>query len=56
MSSFWGGEDLNNRWTMANGSIITPRPNNKCAQIAQSVEQGIENPCVVGSIPTLGTI
>lgn len=26
------------------------------AQIAQLVEQGTENPCVVGSIPTLGTI
>jgi|JI10StandDraft_1071094.scaffolds.fasta_scaffold1245885_1 hypothetical protein len=26
------------------------------AQIAQSVEQGIENPCVGGSIPPLGTI
>ena len=25
------------------------------AQIAQSVEQRTENPCVVGSIPTLGT-
>jgi hypothetical protein len=26
------------------------------AQVAQSVEQGIENPCVGGSIPSLGTI
>jgi hypothetical protein len=26
------------------------------AQIAQLVEQGIENPCVAGSIPALGTI
>ncbi len=26
------------------------------AQIAQSVEQGIENPRVGGSIPSLGTI
>ncbi len=25
------------------------------AQIAQSVEQGTENPCVAGSIPALGT-
>ncbi len=25
------------------------------AQIAQSVEQGTENPCVGGSIPPLGT-
>ena len=25
-----------------------------CAQIAQSVEQGTENPCVAGSIPALG--
>ena len=24
------------------------------AQIAQSVEQGTENPCVAGSIPALG--
>ena len=28
----------------------------KCAQIAQSVEQRIENPRVAGSIPALGTI
>jgi hypothetical protein len=28
----------------------------KLAQIAQSVEQGIENPRVGGSIPSLGTI
>jgi hypothetical protein len=28
----------------------------KVAQVAQSVEQGIENPCVGGSIPSLGTI
>ena len=27
-----------------------------CAQLAQSVEQGIENPRVLGSIPRLGTI
>ena len=26
------------------------------AQIAQSVEQRTENPCVAGSIPALGTI
>ena len=26
------------------------------AQVAQSVEQGTENPCVGGSIPPLGTI
>ena len=26
-----------------------------CARIAQSVEQGIENPCVAGSIPASGT-
>ncbi len=26
------------------------------ARIAQLVEQGIENPCVAGSIPALGTI
>ena len=28
----------------------------KCAQIAQLVEQRIENPSVAGSIPALGTI
>ena len=33
---------------------IPPSPPN--AQIAQSVEQGTENPCVDGSIPPLGTI
>ena len=27
-----------------------------CAQVAQSVEQRTENPCVGGSIPPLGTI
>jgi hypothetical protein len=27
----------------------------RCAQVAQSVEQGIENPRVGGSIPSLGT-
>lgn len=27
-----------------------------CAQIAQLVEQGTENPCVGGSNPPLGTI
>ena len=26
-----------------------------CAQVAQLVEQGTENPCVGGSIPPLGT-
>ena len=26
------------------------------AQVAQLVEQGTENPCVGGSIPSLGTI
>ncbi len=26
------------------------------AQIAQSVEQGTENPCVAGSIPALGIL
>jgi hypothetical protein len=26
------------------------------AQVAQSVEQGTENPCVGGSIPSLGTL
>ena len=34
-------------------------PISKCckfAQIAQLVEQGTENPCVLGSIPSLGTI
>jgi hypothetical protein len=34
----------------------TPKRNNKIAQIAQSVEQGTENPRVGGSIPPLGTI
>ena len=27
-----------------------------CAAIAQLVEQGTENPCVLGSIPSCGTI
>jgi hypothetical protein len=33
--------------------LIEPRV---CAQIAQLVEQRIENPRVAGSIPALGTI
>ena len=34
---------------------LSPSRRRKYAQIAQSVEQRTENPCVVGSIPTLGT-
>ena len=39
---------------MFNTRLIRVRP--IIAQIAQSVEQGIENPRVGGSIPPLGTI
>ena len=39
----------------AGGRGFEPLPGRQFAQIAQSVEQGTENPCVVGSIPTLGT-
>ena len=38
---------------VASSSLVTPAMN---AQIAQSVEQGTENPRVGGSIPPLGTI
>ena len=36
-------------------SIICIQSSNLMAQIAQSVEQRTENPCVGGSIPPLGT-
>ena len=36
-------------------SIICIQSTNLIAQIAQSVEQRTENPCVGGSIPPLGT-
>ena len=35
--------------------IISIQSSNLIAQIAQSVEQRTENPCVGGSIPPLGT-
>ena len=41
-------------WAPLNGAAT--RQNFFYAQIAQSVEQRIENPCVPGSIPGLGTI
>ena len=44
----------------ARGRGFEPHPSrhlsNKIASVAQLVEQGTENPCVVGSIPTGGTI
>ena len=39
----------------AGGREFEPHPSRQFAQIAQSVEQGTENPCVGGSIPPLGT-
>ena len=39
----------------ARGRGFEPHPSRHYAQIAQSVEQGTENPCVGGSIPPLGT-
>jgi hypothetical protein len=41
---------------LAIDTFLTDRNMRSRAQVAQSVEQGTENPCVVGSIPTLGTI
>ena len=42
---------------MLNGTVgSNPTLSAKIAQIAQSVEQGTENPRVGGSIPPLGTI
>ena len=35
---------------------MVPQQQPKYAQVAQSVEQGTENPRVGGSIPPLGTI
>ena len=40
----------------ARGRGFEPHPGRHFASVAQSVEQGTENPRVVGSIPTGGTI
>ena len=39
----------------ARGRGFDPHPSRQFALIAQSVEQGTENPCVGGSIPPQGT-
>ena len=39
----------------AGGRGFEPHPNRQFASVAQSVEQGTENPCVGGSIPPRGT-
>ena len=39
----------------AGGRGFEPHPSRQFASIAQSVEQGTENPCVGGSIPPRGT-
>ena len=39
----------------ARGRGFDPLPNRHYASVAQSVEQGTENPCVGGSIPSRGT-
>jgi hypothetical protein len=47
----------NHRLHAAKESFISvPLNDRHRASIAQSVEQGIENPCVAGSIPARGTI
>ncbi len=38
------------------GREFEPHPGRHFAHVAQSVEQGTENPCVIGSIPIVGTI
>ena len=40
----------------ARGRGFDPHPDRHNASVAQSVEQGTENPCVGGSIPPGGTI
>ena len=40
----------------AGGRGFEPHPSRQHASVAQSVEQGTENPCVDGSIPSGGTI
>ena len=40
----------------ARGRRFDPDPGRQFASVAQSVEQGTENPRVIGSIPTGGTI
>ena len=40
----------------AGGRGFEPHPDRQYASVAQSVEQGTENPRVGGSIPPLGTI
>lgn len=44
------------RWTRPRASFIRQALlDHRLARIAQLVEQGIENPCVAGSIPASGT-
>ena len=37
-------------------NLVLKKQLHRKAQIAQSVEQGTENPCVAGSIPALGIL
>ena len=54
MQSLVAIDQLNKTYSFV--SIICIQSSNLIAQIAQSVEQRTENPCVGGSIPPLGTI
>ena len=53
MQSLAAIDQLNKTYSFV--SIICIQSSNLIAQIAQSVEQRTENPCVGGSIPPLGT-
>ena len=53
MQSLVAIDQLNKTYSFV--SIICIQSSNLIAQIAQSVEQRTENPCVGGSIPPLGT-
>ena len=53
----WAGEQSRDDWRLDCASVArhTDAPREPLAQVAQSVEQGTENPRVGGSIPPLGT-
>ena len=56
VSSPSGDESRNGVQIYVEFALPTPEKFNiKCAALAQLVEQGTENPCVLGSIPRRGT-
>ncbi len=52
----WAQHCLENRWTAEAVGVRFYQPSSRqYANVAQMVEQRIENPCVTGSIPVFGT-